>query len=206
MLLFALLWAIVVEFVSRYLIYKRQRVLADLRAQFSELTRLNTMGEITAGMVHELNQPLTAILSYNQTALSLLKQEKSAEIAPLLDAAVVQTKRSGALLTDLRQKMHSDHVPLQPVNLKLVWSWVLMLLENELQAGKVKIINKIPDDLPPFLAAPQWVEQILHNLLINAIQAQQNSASKSAWVEIAAHPIEKGITLTLTDGGPGLSE
>ncbi|WP_244665120.1 hypothetical protein [Candidatus Symbiopectobacterium sp. 'North America'] len=108
----------------------------------------------------------------------MLKQEKSAEIAPLLDAAVVQTKRISALLTDLRQKMHSDHVPLQPVNLKLVWSRVLMLLENELQAGKLKIINKIPDDLPPFLAAPQWVEQILHNLLINAIQAQQNSASK----------------------------
>lgn len=206
MLLFALLWAIVVEFVSRYLMYKRQRMLADLRAQFSELTRLNTMGEITAGMVHELNQPLTAILSYNQTALSLLKQEKSAEIAPLLDAAVVQTKRISALLTDLRQKMHSDHVPLQPVNLKPVWSRVLMLLENELQAGKVKIINQIPDDLPPFLAAPQWIEQILHNLLLNAIQAQQSNAPKSAWVEIAAYPTEKGITLTLTDGGPGLSE
>ncbi|MCW2488800.1 sensor histidine kinase [Candidatus Symbiopectobacterium sp. NZEC127] len=206
MLLFALLWAVVVEFVSRYLMYKRQRVLADLRAQFSELTRLNTMGEITAGMVHELNQPLTAILSYNQTALSLLKQERSAEIAPLLDAAVVQTKRISALLTDLRQKMHSDHVPLQPVNLKPVWSRVLMLLENELLAGKVKIINHIPDDLPPFPAAPQWVEQILHNLLLNAIQAQQDNAPTSAWVEIAAQPTEKGITLTLTDGGPGLSE
>ncbi|QZN95854.1 sensor histidine kinase [Symbiopectobacterium purcellii] len=206
MLLFALLWALVIAFVSRYLMYKRQRVLADLRAQFSELTRLNTMGEITAGMVHELNQPLTAILSYNQTALSLLKQEKSAEIAPLLNAAVVQTKRISALLTDLRQKMHSDHVPLQPINLKPVWSRVLMLLENELQAGKMKIINKIPDDLPPFLAAPQWVEQILHNLLLNAIQAQRDNAPKSAWVEIAAYPTERGITLTLTDGGPGLSE
>lgn len=206
MLLFALLWAIVVAFVSRYLMYKRQRMLADLRAQFSELTRLNTMGEITAGMVHELNQPLTAILSYNQTALSLLKQERSTEIAPLLDAAVVQTKRISALLTDLRQKMHSDQVSLQPVHLKPVWSRVLMLLENELQAGKVKIINNIPDDLPSFFASPQWVEQILHNLLLNAIQAQQDSAPKSAWVEIAAHPTEKGITLTLTDGGPGLSE
>ncbi|WP_252320676.1 MULTISPECIES: sensor histidine kinase [Symbiopectobacterium] len=205
-LLFALLWVIVVEFVSRYLMYKRQRVLADLRAQFSELTRLNTMGEITAGMVHELNQPLTAILSYNQTALSLMKQERSAEIAPLLDAYVVQTKRISALLTDLRQKMHSDHVPLQPVGLKQVWSRVLMLLENEWQAGKVKIINHIPDDLPPFLAAPQWVEQILHNLLLNAIQAQQSNAPTSAWVEIAAQPTEKGITLTLTDGGPGLSD
>ncbi len=206
MLLVAVFWAIVVEFVSRYLMYKHQRTLADLRAQFSELTRLNTMGEITAGMVHELNQPLTAILSYNQTALSLLKQEKTTEIAPLLDAAVVQTKRISALLTDLRQKMHSDHVSLQPVNLKLIWSRVLMLLENELHAGKVKIINKIPDDLPPFLAAPQWVEQIVHNLLLNAIQAQQDNAPKSAWVEIAAHTTEKGITLTMTDGGPGLSE
>ncbi|MFT8209839.1 MAG: sensor histidine kinase [Symbiopectobacterium sp.] len=206
MLLVALIWAIVVEFVSRYLMYKRQRMLADLRAQFSELTRLNTMGEITAGMVHELNQPLTAILSYNQTALSLLKQEKSEEIAPLLDAAVVQTKRISALLTDLRQKMHSDQVPLQPVSLKPVWSRVVMLLENELHAAKVKIINKIPDDLPTFLGAPQWVEQILHNLLLNAIQAQQNCAPKSAWVEIAAHPTEKGITLTMADGGPRLSE
>lgn len=59
---------------------------------------------------------------------------------------------------------------------------------------------------PPFLAAPQWVEQILHHLLLNAIQAQQSNAPKSAWVEIAARPTKKGITLTLTDGGPRLSE
>ncbi|MFZ1874521.1 MAG: ATP-binding protein, partial [Chania sp.] len=179
---------------------------AVLREHFSELTRLNAMGEITTGIVHELNQPLTAILSYNQAALRLLDQQQAHQVPPLLDAAVIQIKRISALLMQFRQKLTHDQMALQAVNLGKIWLRVTMLLENEIQTGKVKIINRIPENLPNLQAEPLWIEQILHNILTNAIQAQQHQAAGSSWVAIGATASEQGITLVITDGGPGLSE
>lgn len=70
----ALFWAVIIYLVNQYRTNKRRRDIADLRTRYGELTRLNTMGELAAGIVHELNQPLTAIMSYNQAAVRLIKK------------------------------------------------------------------------------------------------------------------------------------
>jgi signal transduction histidine kinase len=204
MLLSSLGWAGIIYFVNQYSVQKRQRNIAVLREHFSELTRLNAMGEITTGIVHELNQPLTAILSYNQAALRLLNQQQAHQVPPLLDAAVIQINRISGLLLRFRQKLIHDQVVFQAVNLGEIWSRVTMLLENEIQSGKVNVFNRLPAILPPLRAEPLWIEQILHNILTNAIQAQQHQAA--SWVAINAVASEQGITLQLKDGGPGLSE
>lgn len=204
LLLVGVFWAVVIYFYNQYQMTKRQRNIANLRAHFSELARLNAMGEIAAGMVHELNQPLTAILSYSQTAQRLIKQQQAEKAQPLLDASVMQTKRISALLLAFREKLHSDEQALQPVNLRQVWERVTMLLGNEIERGKVSVINQIPDSLPPLIASPLGIEQIFHNLLNNAIQAQQKT--EKAWVTINASQAADSIILTVTDGGQGLSE
>lgn len=204
LLLVGVFWAVVIYFYNQYQMTKRQRNIANLRAHFSELARLNAMGEIAAGMVHELNQPLTAILSYSQTAQRLIKQQQAEKAQPLLDASVMQTKRISALLLAFREKLHSDEQALQPVNLRQIWERVVMLLGNEIERGKVSVINQIPDFLPSLIASPLGIEQIFHNLLNNAIQAQQKT--EKAWVTIHASQTADSIILTVTDGGQGLSE
>lgn len=205
MLLSSLFWAGAIYFINQYRANKHQRNIANQRAHFSELTRLNAMGEIAAGIVHELNQPLTAALSYNQAALRLIRQQQVQEVPPLLDATVVQIKRISDLLLQFRQKLTREQRELQPVNLNQIWLRVVMLLEKELRSGKITIINKIPETLPDLLADPLWIEQILHNILANAIQAQQQSQLGSGWVAIKADQSDNGISLTISDGGPGLS-
>ncbi|KFC82424.1 sensor histidine kinase [Buttiauxella agrestis] len=204
LLLVGVFWAVVIYFYNQYQMTKRQRNIANLRAHFSELARLNAMGEIAAGMVHELNQPLTAILSYSQTAQRLIKQQQAEKAQPLLDASVMQTKRISALLLAFREKLHSDEQALQPVNLRQVWERVTMLLGNEIERGKVSVINQVPESLPSLIASPLGIEQIFHNLLNNAIQAQQKT--EKAWVTIHASQTADSIILTVTDGGQGLSE
>lgn len=202
--LLGIFWAVAIYFYNQYQATKRQRNIADLRAHFSELARLNAMGEIAAGMVHELNQPLTAILSYSQTAQRLIKQQQADKAVPLLDASVMQTKRISALLLAFREKLHSDEQTLQPVNLRQVWERVTMLLGNEIMRGKISVINQIPESLPPLIASPLGVEQIFHNLLNNAIQAQQQTGK--GWVSVDASQNASSIILTVKDGGPGLTE
>jgi signal transduction histidine kinase len=202
--LLGIFWAVAIYFYNQYQATKRQRNIADLRAHFSELARLNAMGEIAAGMVHELNQPLTAILSYSQTAQRLIKQQQADKAVPLLDASVMQTKRISALLLAFREKLHSDEQTLQPVNLRQVWERVMMLLGNEIMRGKISVINQIPESLPSLIASPLGVEQIFHNLLNNAIQAQQQTGK--GWVSVDASQNASSIILTVKDGGPGLTE
>jgi signal transduction histidine kinase len=193
-----------IYFFSQYQATKRQRNIADLRAHFSELARLNAMGEIAAGLVHELNQPLTAILSYTQTAQRLIGLHQADRALPLLDASVVQTKRISALLLAFREKLRSEKPTLEPVVLRQIWADVVTLLGTELERGKVAVRTLIPESLPRLLASSLCVEQILHNLLSNAIQAQHNTPQP--WVEIQIREVGSTLVLTITDGGPGLSE
>jgi signal transduction histidine kinase len=204
MFFLGLLWAGGIYFFSQYQATKRQRNIADLRAHFSELARLNAMGEIAAGLVHELNQPLTAILSYTQTAQRLIGQHQADRALPLLDASVVQTKRISALLLAFREKLRSEKPTLEPVVLRQIWADVVTLLGMELERGKVAVRTLIPESLPRLLASSLCVEQILHNLLSNAIQAQHNTPQP--WVEIQIREVGSTLVLTITDGGPGLSE
>jgi signal transduction histidine kinase len=191
---------------NQYRINRRRRDIADLRAHYAELTRLNTLGELTAGIVHELNQPLTAILSYNQTALRLLLLDRTEPVLPLLEAAVVQIKRTDALLQQFRQKLTSEQADYQPIALLPLWHQVITLLDNEIRSHKVTVSSHIPADLPALVAPPLWIEQILHNIANNALQAQQHNAAGTAWIRMEAVAVNGGITIKLSDGGPGLSE
>ncbi|VEC00396.1 Sensor protein ZraS [Cedecea lapagei] len=198
----ALFWALAIYLLTQYRANKRRRDIADLRARYAELTRLNTMGELAAGMVHELNQPLTAIMSYNQAAVRLIKQESTAQVPDLLDASVLQIKRIDALLSQFRQKLTSERAEYQQVELQPLWQRVCKLLDNELSSGKIRATSRFTDDLPTLFAPPLWVEQILHNIASNAIQAQTGG---TGWIHLDARTENNGVVLTLTDGGPGLS-
>lgn len=202
----ALFWALVIWLVGQYQINRRRRDIADLRARYSELTRLNTMGELAAGIVHELNQPLTAIMSYSQAAVRLLKQENGAQVPPLLDASVVQIRRIDALLSQFRQKLASERADYQHVDIGALWLRVTKLLDNEIRSQKIRVGSRIAAGLPALYAPPLWVEQILHNIVSNAIQAQAASQPGTGWIELEAREEAGGIALIVTDGGPGLTD
>lgn len=203
--LLSVVWALLIYMLHQLQIQKRKRELADLRARFSELTRLNAMGEIAAGMVHELNQPLTAVLSYNQTALRLLDTQEPPRIAELLNSSVVQIRRIANLLTQFRSGLSTAQAVLKPVDMRQVWLRVEMLLDNEIQNLKIRIERHIPEDLPLIEAEPLWIEQIFHNLLSNAVQAQQGQSDRPRWVKIVMAREQERLCIRISDNGPGLS-
>lgn len=201
----ALFWALALYLLAQYQANKRRRDTADLRARYAELIRLNTMGEMAAGMIHELNQPLTAIMSYNQAALRLIRLDNPAQIPDLLEASVLQIKRIDVLLSQFRQKLACERIEYQQVELSVLWRRVCRLLDNELRAGNVRVSSHFTDDLPSLMAPPLWIEQIMHNIVSNAIQAQAGNTPDSACIHLEACQHEHGIALTFTDCGPGLT-
>lgn len=149
-----------------------------------------------------MNQPLTATLTYNQTALRLLPAQDD-KITPLLRASVEQIKRISALLERLRTLLSRGQVNLQPVVVADIWLRVNALLSNEIAASKVTVVNSIPANLPPLSADPLWLEQILHNLLSNAIHAVQHTATPLIYFTARLQPQQ--WLIQIEDNGPGLS-
>ncbi|MGS0627879.1 MULTISPECIES: sensor histidine kinase [Photorhabdus] len=201
------LWAVIICFIFLIQKNRRLRKVSDLRAHFFEFTRLNTIDEVATGIVHELNQPLTAIMSYNQSALRLIKKQQYDKVISVLDSSILQTQRIANLLTQYHEKLTTGSTILQPVNILSILIRVETLLENEIKTGKIKVIKHVCDDLPMIFSDPLWIEQIFHNLISNAIQAQQekNQAEHKNWICIDITYADEMIKIVITDGGPGLS-
>ncbi|EKN6162318.1 sensor histidine kinase [Yersinia enterocolitica] len=201
-LLLSLIIAAALYSWHRWQLLAQHRLHAEQRAKFADQARLNAMGEIATGIAHELNQPLTATLTYNQTALRLLPPQ-DAQVAPLLVASVEQIKRIAALLDRLRTLLSRGQINLQPVVVADIWRRVNVLLSQEIAAANVKIINMIPANLPTLQSDPLWLEQVFHNLLSNAIQAIQHTPIPT--VTFTVNITAKQWVIQIEDNGPGLT-
>ncbi|HDL6509566.1 TPA: GHKL domain-containing protein [Yersinia enterocolitica] len=201
-LLLSLIIAAALYSWHRWQLLAQHRLHAEQRAKFADQARLNAMGEIATGIAHELNQPLTATLTYNQTALRLLPPQDE-QVAPLLVASVEQIKRIAALLDRLRTLLSRGQINLQPVVVADIWRRVNVLLSQEITAANVKIINIIPANLSTLQSDPLWLEQVFHNLLSNALQALQHTSNPA--ITFTINIKFKQWVIQIEDNGPGLN-
>ncbi|WP_447855464.1 sensor histidine kinase [Enterobacter sp. WI-ESBL-E8] len=196
-------WGIVVALASVVLWQRKARKEAEQRALYYQHARLNTLGEITAGIVHEINQPLTAAQTWIQGAQRQLQQDNGQAVSQALAAALTQTQRISALLTRFREHVVQEKVILRETDLVHCWLQVVNLLEHERRAEHITVSHAFAPEATTVLADPLWLEQVLHNLLSNAIQAQQPDTA--GWVKIESQKNESGVLIVVTDGGPGFS-
>lgn len=196
-------WAVLIAAASLLLWQRRQRQHAEQRAHYYQHARLNTLGEITAGIVHEINQPLTAVQTWIQGAQRQQQQANPQAVSQALAAALVQTQRISALLTRFREHVVQEKVTLRDIDLKPCWQQVVDLLEHERRSEHIAVSHAFAVGATRVLVDRLWLEQVLHNLLSNAIQAQQECAQ--GWVKITSEKRENWIYITITDGGPGFS-
>lgn len=196
-------WGMVIAVGSVALWQRKARRDAEQRALYYQHARLNTLGEITAGIVHEINQPLTAVQTWIQGAQRQQKLGNPQAVSLALAAALVQTQRISALLTRFREHVVQEKVTLRETDLAQCWQQVVNLLEHERRAEHIIVTHAFTPEATTVLADRLWLEQVLHNLLSNAIQAQQ--ANAQGWVRIESRKGANGIQVIVTDGGPGFS-
>lgn len=190
----------------------RQRVArqrAEELLRLGQVARLNTMGELAAGMAHELNQPLTALLSSTQAAQRLLADDppdlNTAETA--MARAVEQARRAATVVGRLRRLVERPDLAgqAQPLALPAAVHDVLHLLEPEMaQRGITPQVTTAPD-LPAVLAEPVALQQIIHNLLMNALQAMEQVPPAERQLRLDMATTNAGqVTLSVRDHGPGI--
>jgi len=204
----ALLMAAVI-LAARSLVNQRQeRHRAQELLRLGQVARLNTLGELAAGMAHELNQPLTAVLANTQAAHRLLAEE-TPDLAPIREAlnqAVGQARRAAEVVQRLRRAVERPQLggQLQALNLRAVVVTALDLLEPEFKRHLVRVSMTSTDAALSVLAEPVALEQIVHNLLMNALQALQEVPPADRQLEVALSSDTHLARLGISDNGPGI--
>jgi signal transduction histidine kinase len=197
-----------------------QRRNAEL-VRMAQVARLNTLGELAAGMAHELNQPLAAVLASTQAAQRMLRHDD--QEAPLdlgdddgpdlpavrqaLGLAAAQARRASDVLTRLRRLVQDpmQGAVRQKLDLQSLCEQMLHLLGPELQRRGISAT--VSGSVPALWADPVMLEQIVHNLVTNAMQALEAAATPSPTISVMLQPATDPThaLLLVRDNGPGFA-
>jgi signal transduction histidine kinase len=148
-----------------------------LRQDLAHVGRVSTMGELTASLAHELNQPLTAILSNAQAALRILPSDKAdlADIRDILGDIVEDDKRAGEVIHRLRGFLKKSNLELATLDIGDLVSQVARLVSSDAILRNVSIRLELAPGLPPVCGDRVQLQQVVLNLLMNGLDAMRES-------------------------------
>jgi two-component system sensor kinase FixL len=182
-----------------------QEAVREARERLTHVARLSTMGEMTTGLAHEINQPLTAITLYAQAAERFASQE-SPDIGEVVDALrqiSAQALRAGEIIKRLRALVRNRQAHQELLDLNAVVRELAVLAESDARVHDVQLEISLVADLPQVLGDSIQLQQVMLNLVRNAIEAVQSGGGKRL-VELRTARCEAGVEMSVSDQGPGL--
>jgi signal transduction histidine kinase len=176
-----------------------------LGEQIAQLDRQRSLGEMSASLGHELNQPLTAILTNAQVAKRGLQAGRFQveQFTEFLDKIIQNTQRASQIIERIRGFIRPTATRSEPVDLTLIVREVAELIAAEARSHKVALV--FADQASPLLVAgdPIQISQIVLNVLRNAIEALQQVAHRE--IHIVCLRADGQVVLRIRDSGPGLA-
>jgi PAS domain S-box-containing protein len=178
------------------------------REELAHVMRVATLGELTASLAHEFNQPLNAVLNNAQAALRFLNREQPdfAEVDAALQDIARDGKRASAVIQRLRSFLKPGVMHPEAVDINDVMQEAVSLVQNELLSRRIAMHLDLAPDLPPVRGDRIQLQQVVLNLLLNAMEALKQSATAAPEIHLRT---EQGspdyITVSLKDNGTGLS-
>jgi PAS domain S-box-containing protein len=186
---------------------KTQTMLAQLQAEFTHAARVAVLGELTASIAHEVNQPLGAILTNGEAALRWLSRPEPdlGELRALSNRTIADAQRAADIIRRIRY-MALRRTPEQtPVALNGVVEEVMLFLSPELKRQGVRASVELASTLPDVMGDRVQLQQVFANLAVNAIQAMATVAERRLVIR-TTHLDVGTIRADVEDTGPGIPE
>lgn len=179
----------------------------EQRQQLTHLTRIASLNDFSGTLAHELNQPLTAILSNAQAALRFLAQDPPnlADIRTILSEIAESDKRAGLLIHHMRLLMKRGEEEFAPVRLDTLVKEVLTLTHSELVMRNIMVRTAFPHELPSVIGDRVQLQQLLLNLVMNACDAMKTQAHRVLTIT-AVHGPDGFVQVAVGDSGVGIAE
>ena len=175
------------------------------REGLAHALRVATLGELAGSLAHEINQPLTAILS-NAQAANLMLGKIDSEVPEVLRDIAADARRAAQVIRQLRALFRKQPGERHPVDMTAVIQETLSLLRKDLERRNVRLQLVLPSDAPHVLGDTVQLQQVVLNLILNACEAMGgDGGERDLRIELAARE-DDILTLTIRDSGKGLAE
>jgi two-component system sensor kinase FixL len=175
--------------------------------RLSQVGRFNLMGEMAAGIAHEINQPLGAIATYAQAAKRILERDQPG-MRTLIDICTKideQALRAGRVLENLRKFIRKQEIRAEPIDMNKAVADVLNLIEADAHAEGIRVVLRLGTGLPTVHANAVQLQQVVLNLTRNAVDAMRDSNGKDGGIEVVTERTDKGgVRISVFDHGPGV--
>ncbi|MBL8727685.1 MAG: PAS domain S-box protein [Planctomycetes bacterium] len=171
----------------------------QMQTKLAQAERLAAVGELAAGVAHEVNNPINTIINCAQ----LIEDGDDAEANCRI--ITEEGQRVAEIVRDLLQFARDDRAEPQPTSLADVVERTRRLVGENWKRHGIRLLVTLPDDLPPVLARPQQLQQVLLNLMINAKDALMQEPRDDRQVELSFQAVDGAVQFTVRDNGPGLA-
>ncbi len=194
------------EISGRELIEEQSR---QHQEKLAHVARLNTMGEMAAGLAHEINQPLTAISSYVRSCLRLLEgdEKKRAQVPGILEQACNQAQRAANIIRHLRDFVSKSASHRETTELGNVIQLAISMMRTEFHTNNITLNVETLANMPLITADAIQIEQVVLNLLRNASEAMsdpQNNCHTRHLDIVLDQPSATHVRVSVSDTGPGI--
>jgi PAS domain S-box-containing protein len=177
------------------------------RNELAHLSRVAMLGELSASLAHELNQPLTAILSNAQAAQRFMARESVnlGKISDILKDIVEADRRAGDVIQRLRLLLRKGEINRQPLDMNEMVRDVLRLVRSDLLNRDIMVETELEDELPPVSGDRVQLQQVLINLVMNASDAIAANVNGDRRITLRTQREEAAsICTSVSDAGCGI--
>ena len=176
--------------------------------QLAHVSRVSSMGEMASAIAHEINQPLTAIANYASACLRLLRSGKAqpGEALETMQRVASEAERAGQIVRKMRGFVRGEEGQMALIEPAFLASEVMRLASAEARQSGVELKSEVAPGLPPVLADSIQIQQVLLNLVRNAVEAVVGAEGPLREVSLGVRrAAEGGVHFTVRDTGPGLA-
>ncbi|MEX3936397.1 PAS domain-containing protein [Paraburkholderia phymatum] len=184
-----------------------EEALLALRAELAHLSRVNSLGALTAAIAHEINQPLAGIVTNASTGLRMLSAEPPNVEGALetVRRTIRDGRRASEMMTRLRTLYSKKAVAAEPVDLVQATREVIELVRCEIRNKRIVLHLKTADDLPLVIGDRVQLQQVVLNLLLNAVEAMNDVDDRPRQMLVTIDRDDGDhVQLAVTDSGVGL--
>ena len=184
-----------------------QDALRATQSKLAHITRLTTMHEVTAAIAHEVNQPLAAIVANGNAAIRWLRKTppEVAEAVATVNQIVSDGHRASEVVASIRGLFKKDQHAKVLLDVNAVIREVLELLQGELSSKRVSVRTKLNRNLPQILGDHGQLQQVVLNLVMNAVEAVSDNPGGSRVLNVSSKRSQsEEVIIAVEDSGPGI--
>jgi PAS domain S-box-containing protein len=190
------------QFIERK---RAEDALHHAQAELAHVTRVATLGEMTASIAHEINQPLAAVVNNAGACLRWLTAQNLEEARQSASLVIADGHRAGEIIGRIRGLVKKAPPRKDWVDVNETIREVIALARSELQRNRVALEAQFSDDVPLILADRIQIQQVILNLMINAIEAMRGDGEGPRELWVSSRKVEsKEVLIAVRDSGPGL--